>query len=165
MHMEVKRALGQFDLRGDVVEIRQAEAGEAIETYRRGADIQFSARPAVSIKLITGNQRPIDNGVGPVTLPGRQEAYSAADMTEPRHPLRRVGHGGSRAGQKQQNEQRQPDAQSKTRLRRHGFLLLKAPVRQRRDTSEQINSLSHRDKRINHFHPRHATRILSSGNL
>ena len=89
-HGQVHRALGEFDLGELVVERQETEVGVVRDAQRAAVQLQFGAAAVAGGQAVARGQRPVQAGVAPVLITGRQQAHIALTVGKPRDARGRV---------------------------------------------------------------------------
>jgi len=89
-HPHENGTLGQLELSGSVIEIKECHTRFRIHPDRCRAALQFSSRILVSPQIVTGSQWPIGDCLHPIALPARLKGNGSHRITESRHPARRI---------------------------------------------------------------------------
>src|SRR5580692_9717642 len=89
-HPQENGTLGQLELSGSVIEIKECDTRFRIHPNRCRATLQFSSRILVSPQIVTGSQWPIGDCLHPIALPARLKGNGSHRITESRHPAWRI---------------------------------------------------------------------------
>ena len=119
-HTDIERALRQFELRHAVVDIKQRHTGAAAHPRGGEADLQFGTRAGGDPKAVAGDQRPIDDTAHPFVFTGGRKTHRAADVSETRHPRRRIGERNRRPAKRGESQEQRGKSISKTSFLVHG---------------------------------------------
>ena len=89
-HPHENGALGQLELSGSIIEIKECHTRFRIHADRCRAALQFSSRILVSPQIVAGSQWPIGDCLHPIAFPARLKGNGSHRITESCYPAWRI---------------------------------------------------------------------------
>ena len=89
-HPHENGTLGQLELSGAVIEIKECHTRFRIHPDRCRAGLQFSSRILVRPQIVAGSQWTIGDCLHPIAFPARLKGNGSHRITESRDPARRI---------------------------------------------------------------------------
>jgi hypothetical protein len=89
-HSHDNGTLGQLQLRGSVIEIKECHTRCRIHPDRCRAGLQLGSRILVSPQIVAGSQWPIGDCLHPIAFPAWLKGHGSHRITESRHPAWRI---------------------------------------------------------------------------